>query len=163
MAKSRVGNDEFNFESMLFSDGKERITVNGNRAFEGQLNASHPAKFTVGATDYEFVKEKPNYRITAKQGASVLYEGLYNGQGMEVGSPDGASTAKAVQVCTVIGFICGLTFMIGGNILTGVIPGGAIGGAIGGGGGAALGGLIGKEIFVKQQPETSRHCDRTRL
>ena len=152
MVAFKVNNDAYRIDTLLATGGKVRITVNGQRTYEGLATADQPATFTVGNRLYEVAavmasKGKPGHRIRVSEGDQVVYEGVYNAQGIDLNNPAQLKTAQAVQICTVVGFVFGLTFMIGGNLLTGVIPGGAIGGAIGGAGGAALGTAVGKALF----------------
>jgi len=145
----KIGNDTYKFEPLMFSGGKERLTLNGQKVYEGIMSTDDPARFSASGNDYEIHKEGKAYRIRVLSDGAVVNEGLYNQMGIEISDPGRAKGANAAGICVVVGAIFGAAFMIVGNILTGVIPGGAIGGGLGGGLGGAIGGAIGKAVFVK--------------
>ncbi|MEM7559153.1 MAG: hypothetical protein AAF394_08515 [Planctomycetota bacterium] len=145
-----IGNDVFKFESMLMSGGKERLTINGQKAHEGVIPTDSPLSLTVGEKEFEILKEGKAYRMRKIVQGEVVSEGLYNSQGMQVDNPERAANANAASICGIVGMFVGFTLMMVGNFTTGVVPGGAVGGAIGGGLGAALGTAIGKALFVKE-------------
>ena len=147
-ASFKVGNDSYKFEKLMFSGGKERVTFNGKKVFEGVLTPDDPATFSAAGSDYVIFKEKNAYRIRVTSGGTVS-EGLYNAMGIEISDPDRARGASAANICLIAGAALGVAFMVVGNILTGVIPGGAIGGGLGAGVGGVLGGAFGKAVFVK--------------
>lgn len=154
MVVIKVNGDTYTLDRLLGTGGKVRIKVNGYRAYEGMATAEQPARFAVRNRQYEIAKVtastgKVGHRIRVLQGDQVVYEGVYNGRGIDINNPAQLQAAQAVQICAIVGFVFGLAFMIGGNLLTGVIPGGAIGGAIGGSGGFALGTALGKALFSK--------------
>lgn len=148
-AKFKVGDDSYKFEPLMFSGGKERVTLNGHRVYEGVLTPDEPAKFSAAGSDYEIYREKNAYRIRVMSGGATVSEGLYNSMGIEISDPARANGANAAGACLIAGAALGVAFMVIGNILTGVIPGGAIGGGLGAGVGGALGGAFGKAMFVK--------------
>jgi len=59
------------------------------------------------------------------------------------------AAANKIKICSVVFAVVGFATMMGLNLATGVVPGGAIGGAIGGGGGAMIGQLIGNLLFKR--------------
>ncbi|MEO1529252.1 MAG: hypothetical protein AAFX06_27855 [Planctomycetota bacterium] len=146
----KIGNGTYKFEPMSFSGGKERITINGQRLYEGVLTQEQPARFSVSGHDYVIYKEGKAYRIKVTSGDAIVVDGLYNQMGIDLSDPAQAKAANAVGICVAVGVVVGVSFMIIGNITTGVIPGGAIGGGIGGGLGGALGGAVGKSLFAKE-------------
>jgi len=145
----RIGNDTYKFEPLMFSGGKERLTLNGQKVYEGLMSTDDPARFSASGKDYEIHKEGKAYRIRVLSGGAVAIEGLYNPMGLEISDPDRVKGANAVGICVIAGVVFGVAFMIVGNILTGVIPGGAIGGGLGAGLGGVLGRTVGKAVFVK--------------
>jgi hypothetical protein len=77
MAIFNVVGDTFAFEPLMFSGGKERITVNGVRVFEGRVSAVEPAKFSIGGVAYRIVKQGRGYEIRATNTNGVLCNDVF--------------------------------------------------------------------------------------
>lgn len=54
----KIDDDKFRFDSLLFSGGKHRITLNGHSVYEGEMSEQSPAQFTASGKDYEVAKIK---------------------------------------------------------------------------------------------------------
>lgn len=109
MAIFDAGGDAFNFEPLLFSGGKERVTVNGVRGYEGILNSNESVEFSAGGKTYQIAKRKRGYKIRASDGDRVLYEGVF------------APEENAMEQHTPMIFLCGGgCFLLVGLVLFGV-------------------------------------------
>ena len=137
-----------------FVSGKDRITVNGQVAFEGKLCRgtaqvfdSGSRKYTIESRIVSWMTGAQVFHLQVQENSQEVHTGIYDLAGKPLQNESQAKAGGAVQACGMVGMAVGLITMMFLNLTTGVVPGGAIGGAIGGGGGAAIGYGIGTLLF----------------
>ena len=86
MSRFTIGQDRFVIEKLLPSLTRERITLNGNVVFEGDLIHQRPVSFASSGRQFEVAKEDltslmAGYSIRVSQNGRVEYDGLYNDEG----------------------------------------------------------------------------------
>lgn len=139
-----------------FASGKDRVSINGEKVFEGKLGTDSPQNFRFGNRDYSV-----EVRKVGKLGATavhlqiykdneLVHSGVYDQTGKPANGDSQVAQNGALYLCAMVGAFVGVTTMISLNIATGVVPGGAIGGAIGGGVGAAIGHGIGSSVIGRK-------------
>ncbi|MEM9346291.1 MAG: hypothetical protein AAGB26_06725 [Planctomycetota bacterium] len=137
-----------------FVSGKDRIKINGEVAFEGELPEDYPMEFTMRGQRCQITYRKlskmldtQTIRVKLYDGEQLVLDELYDQNGQPVDNSGEAKANSVAQACGIVGMVVGLSVMMGLNMTTqGAVPGGAIGGAIGGGVGGALGYGLGKLI-----------------
>lgn len=137
-----------------FVSGKDRITVNGNVAFEKKLTPGRTERFTVGTRQY-FVETRvistlmgtTSTTIQIYEQDALIHSGIYDQTGKAVANQEEAKSTAAIGVCAMIGGLVGSMSMIFLNLSTGSVPGGAVGGGVGGAVGAMLGYGMGYLLF----------------
>jgi hypothetical protein len=139
-----------------FVSGKDRISVNGEIAFEGKLHPEAPQRIALGNRHYTIettvvskLTSAISVRLEIDEGGEPMHSGLYDQMGNPVKNTSDAKSRAAMNASVFVGAIAGVVVVT--SLETIGAPGGIVGGAIGGLCGGAIGYGMGYIMFRSWQ------------